>query len=66
LLNYEGLKITYFKGLLGQYIFVIPELDAVIVRLGKKRDTEFNVEQEYPKDVELWLKAGLEVINRQH
>jgi hypothetical protein len=54
------------KGLLGQYIFVIPELDAVIVRLGKKRDTEFNVEQEYPKDVELWLKAGLEVINRQH
>jgi CubicO group peptidase (beta-lactamase class C family) len=66
LLNYQGLKIPYMKGLLGQYIFVIPELDAVIVRLGKKRDTEFNVEQEYPKDVELWLKAGLEVINRQH
>jgi len=66
LLNYQGLKIPYMKGMLGQYIFVIPELDAVIVRLGKKRDTEFNVEQEYSKDVELWLKAGLEVINRHH
>jgi CubicO group peptidase (beta-lactamase class C family) len=66
LLNYQGLKIPYMKGLLGQYIFVIPEMDAVIVRLGKKRDKEFNVEQEYTKDVDLWLKAGLEVINRQH
>jgi len=66
ILNYQGLKISYMKGLLGQYIFAIPELDAVIVRLGKKRDKEFNVEQEYPMDVELWLKAGMEVINRQH
>ena len=66
LLNYQGLKIPYMKGMLGQYIFVIPELDAVIVRLGKKRDKDFNVDQEYTKDVDLWLKAGLEVINRQH
>jgi len=65
ILNYQGLKIPYMKGMLGQYIFVIPELDAVIVRLGKKRDNEFNVEQEYTKDVDLWLKAGLEVINRR-
>ena len=64
LLNYQGLKVPYMKGLLGQYIFVIPQLDAVIVRLGKKRDKDFNVEQEYSKDVDLWLKAGLEVINR--
>ena len=65
LMNYQGLKIPYLKGLLGQYIFVIPELDAVIVRLGKKRSNEMNVEQEYTKDVDLWLKAGIEVINRQ-
>lgn len=64
LLNYQGLKVPYMKGLLGQYIFVIPQLDAVIVRLGKKRDKDFNVEQEYTKDVDLWLKAGLQVINR--
>jgi len=66
LVNYQGLKIINMRGMLGQYILVIPQLDAVIVRLGKKRDKNYNVEQEYPKDLELWVKAGLEVINRQH
>lgn len=61
--NYQGLKIPYFRGILGQYIFVIPELDAVIVRLGKKRDKEYNLQQNYTKDVDIWLKAGIEVIN---
>jgi CubicO group peptidase (beta-lactamase class C family) len=65
LLNYQGLKIVNFRGMLGQYILVIPELDAVIVRLGKKRDKEYNVEQNYPKDIEIWLKAGIDAINRQ-
>ena len=66
LVNYHGLKIVNMRGMLGQYILVIPQLDAVIVRLGKKRDKEYNVEQEYPKDLEIWVNAGLEVINRQH
>ena len=52
--------------MLGQYIMAIPQLDAVIVRLGKKRDAEYNVEQEYPKDIEIWVNAALEVLNRQH
>ena len=63
IVNYKGLKIPYFRGILGQYIFVIPELDAVIVRLGKDRDKEYNVEQEYNKDLETWLDAGLAIIN---
>jgi len=66
LVNYHGLKIINMRGMLGQYIMAIPQLDAVIVRLGKKRDKEYNVEQEYPKDLEIWVNAGLEVINRQH
>lgn len=65
LVNYHGLKIPYMRGILGQYIFVIPELDAVVVRLGKKRDKEYNVEQNYTKDMDIWLNAALEVINRQ-
>jgi len=64
IVNYKGLKIPYFRGILGQYIFVIPELNAVIVRLGKDRDKEYNVEQEYNKDLETWLDAGLAIINR--
>jgi len=66
LVNYQGLKIINMRGMLGQYIMAIPQLDAVIVRLGKKRDAEYNVEQEYPKDIEIWVNAALEVLNRQH
>ena len=62
--NYKGLKIPYMRGIYGQYIFVIPELDAVIVRLGKKRNKEYNVDQNYTKDMDIWLNAGLEVINK--
>lgn len=64
LLNYDGMKIPYFRGILGQYIFIIPELDAVIVRLGKKRDKAYNIEQDYPIDMNIWLDAGLEVLRR--
>ncbi|MFD2514733.1 serine hydrolase domain-containing protein [Pontibacter locisalis] len=35
--NYKGQDIFYARGILGQYIIVIPEKDIVIVRLGKKR-----------------------------
>lgn len=62
--NINGMKISYTRGLLGQYVLTIPELDVVIVRLGKKCAKEFNVEQDYPMDMEIWLNAGLEVINR--
>jgi len=66
LVNYKGLKLIDLRGILGQNVIAIPQLDAVIVRLGKKRDVEFNVDQNYSKDLEIWVNAGLEVINRQH
>ncbi len=65
MVDYKGLKIPYMRGILGQYIFVVPQLDAIIVRLGKKRDKEYVVEQNYTKDMDIWLNAGLEVINLQ-
>ncbi len=65
LINYNGLQIPYMRGILGQYIFVIPELDAVIVRLGKMRDKDYNMDQNYTKDMTVWLDAGLKVINQQ-
>jgi CubicO group peptidase (beta-lactamase class C family) len=37
MLTYKGMKINYARGILGQYIFVIPEKNAVVVRLGHKR-----------------------------
>ena len=35
--EYENLKVFYARGILGQYIFVIPDLNIVFVRLGHKR-----------------------------
>ncbi len=35
--NYKGHPIFYARGILGQYIIVVPDLKTIIVRLGKKR-----------------------------
>lgn len=64
ILNYKGVKVTYFRGLLGQYIFVIPQMDAVIVRLGKKEDKDQNYLQNYTLDIEKWLDAGFTIIRQ--
>lgn len=64
MLNYKGHDVKYFRGILGQYIFVIPDLDAVIVRLGHKRADTYNVEQDYPVDIDVWLEAGLDLLER--
>jgi CubicO group peptidase (beta-lactamase class C family) len=35
--NYKGHKIFYARGIMGQYIIVVPDKKIVIVRLGEKR-----------------------------
>jgi CubicO group peptidase (beta-lactamase class C family) len=55
----DGHKVGYARGILGQYIFVIPELDLVVVRLGKKRDKERV--NDHPKDTFLYLQAAAEI-----
>lgn len=62
-LNYKGLDVSYMRGILGQYILAIPEKNAVIVRLGKKR-SDARTGQHYPEDIDIWLEAGLEIIKR--
>jgi CubicO group peptidase (beta-lactamase class C family) len=37
LLSFRGSKVFYARGILGQYIFCIPQKNLVIVRLGHKR-----------------------------
>lgn len=64
-LRHDNLDVVYFRGILGQYIFVIPALDAVIVRLGHERSDEYNVEQDYPVDIDTWLDAGIEILERR-
>ncbi len=60
LLDYRGLKISYARGILGQYIFVIPEKNAVVVRLGTKRSDQKT--GAHPNDVFTYLDAALGIL----
>lgn len=63
-LTYNGMKIPYMRGILGQYIFIIPDLNAVVVRLGHKR-SETRSDQHYPDDIDTWLGAAVEMIQNK-
>ena len=52
----------YARGILGQYIFVIPEEDLIIVRLGHKRSKERT--RKHPNDIFYWLDAGLAMASK--
>jgi len=56
ILDYNGKQIPYARGILGQYIFVLEDKNAVVVRLGKQRDTIY--EGEHPKDVYAYVEAA--------
>lgn len=60
-LTYQGMKVSYMRGILGQYVFCIPELNAVVVRLGHKR-SDTRTGQHYPDDIDTWLGAAVEMI----
>jgi CubicO group peptidase (beta-lactamase class C family) len=57
--DYKGHSIFYARGILGQYIIVIPDQKMIIVRLGKKREAEKR--HDHPVDLFDWIDAGLEV-----
>ncbi|MEI7594549.1 MAG: serine hydrolase [Bacteroidota bacterium] len=59
-LNYKGLKIPYARGILGQYIFVIPEKNAVVVRLGHERSSSY--EGSFPSDILMYLETALTIL----
>lgn len=58
--TYEGLDFFYARGILGQYIFVIPEKELIIVRLGHERSSERT--NKHPNDIFYWLDGGLSAI----
>ena len=61
-LNYKNYSIKYARGILGQYIFVIPELNAVIVRFGHKR-SDVKIDG-HPEDVYKYIDFGVDIIDR--
>ena len=57
----NGWKVPYMRGILGQYVFVIPEENAVVVRLGHKRSTEYK--NHHPLDTYLYLETAKKLLD---
>ena len=57
--DYMGHNIFYARGILGQYIVVVPDKKMIIVRLGRKREIEKGTG--HPRDLSWYLDAGLEL-----
>lgn len=62
LIEKDKVQYPYFRGILGQLIYVIPEKNAVIVRLGKKISNKSNDTEHHLDDYE-YLNAGLSLLD---
>jgi CubicO group peptidase (beta-lactamase class C family) len=60
LIDYNGHSIPYMRGILGQYVFVIPNKNAVVVRLGHKRSEELIGPNR--KDIYVYLEAAFQIL----
>jgi CubicO group peptidase (beta-lactamase class C family) len=60
IMNYNGYKIPYMRGILGQYVFAIPEKNAVVVRLGHKRSDELIGPNR--KDMYVYMEAASQIL----
>ncbi len=56
----SGKYIPYARGILGQYIFAIPEKNAIIVRLGHTRSKSYI--GHHPSDVITYLEEGMKML----
>ncbi|MCK5822142.1 MAG: serine hydrolase [Bacteroidales bacterium] len=56
MLEHKGKQVYYMRGVNGQYVFVVPESDLIIVRLGHKRSKDRT--NNIPNDIFTWLDAG--------
>jgi CubicO group peptidase (beta-lactamase class C family) len=60
ILQQGGEQIPYMRGILGQYVFVLPEQNAVVVRLGHKRSTTYR--NHHPQDAYLYIEAARQIL----
>ncbi len=63
IIPYDNQEIPYMRGILGQYIFALPDQNAVVVRLGHKRSAIYHGEQ--TDDIYLYLDIANYILNNQ-
>ena len=57
LMKHKGHDIFYMRGIRGQYVFAIPDIKTIVVRLGHKRASKSG--DELPPDIYIYLDAAL-------
>jgi len=62
MLTHKGNQVIYARGILGQYIFIIPAINAVVVRLGTDRSKEYH--NHAPKDVFTYLDEAYRILGK--
>lgn len=60
--QYEGHHIFYARGILGQYVIVIPDMKMIVVRLGAKRLPV--VGNEVPPDLHYYLDVAFQLYGK--
>lgn len=62
-IDYKGQQIPYFRGILGQFIFVLPKDNAVIVRLGKVIKKDASDPHQQNDDIRNYIETGLQILH---
>ena len=57
LMKHKDHNIFYMRGIRGQYVFAIPDLNTIVVRLGHKRASKKG--DELPSDIYIYLDAAM-------
>lgn len=60
IIHYKGMQFPAFRGLGGQYIFAIPQKNAIVVRLGHKRSDQYVREKTI--DLDRYLDIAFKIL----
>ena len=60
--DYHGMRCPYLRGMLGQYIISIPDLDAIVVRLGRKRCDVYD--REITTDITRYMDVAMKILKQ--
>ena len=62
IMHYGGMHFPAFRGLGGQYVFMIPQRQAIVVRLGHRRSDVY--EREVTTDIREYLDIAFRILDR--
>lgn len=63
IMDYHGMRCPYLRGILGQYIIAIPEMNAIVVRLERKRCDVYN--REITTDITRYMNIAMKILKNQ-